>query len=333
MPETAIGSNLLYRIKYITSFVLFILVSQYGFAQTDSTYIGFFEQPLSVRTYFMDKFTVLSHEQGSQGDETSYRSNAPFGIGFGFSYKNVSLSGAYGFDFMRDRKRGKTRSFDFQYHHYGRKFVYDIFFQNYKGLYTEPEDERYELYPDIKLKQYGVYGQYVFNGHRFSYPAAFNQSEKQLKSAGSFLLGGAIYFNEARADSSLVFDGGRKLKNYQVGVNGGYAYTWVANKRIYVSLSLSVAANVGFENIDGRKNKVKVYPSFFPRFSMGYNHDTWSIGTSVVNNRVYILYTAPSKMAFDAGAIQFSITKRFGKAPKFLENQKIIDKYNEYRFW
>lgn len=318
---------------YIAAVILIFLFPQNAFCQVDSTYIGFYEQPLSVHTYFLDKFTALSHLREGEKDETTYRPNAPFGIGLGFSYKNISLSGGYGFDFMRDKKKGKTKSMDFQYHHYGQKFIYDIFFQQYKGVYTEPKDEKYDLYPDIKLIQYGIFSEYVFNGKKFSYSAAFNQSEKQLKSAGSFLLGGAAYYNKARSDSSIVFNGGHHLKNWQLGVNGGYAYTWVASKHFYVSMSMSVGVNMGIEIIDDQRSRVKVYPSMFPRFSMGYNQDAWSIGFSGINNRVYILYTNPSKMAFDTAALQFNVVKRFGRAPKFLEQQKLIDKYNEYRFW
>lgn len=319
--------------KCIVIIIFALLLSQYSFSQVDSSYVGFYEHPLSVRTYFQDKFTALSHQRENEREETSYRPNAPYGIGLGIAYKNISLSGAYGFDFMRDKNRGKTKSMDFQYHYYGQKFIYDIFFQHYKGLFTEPQDEKYDLYPDIKLVQYGVFSQYVFNDKKFSYSAAFNQSQKQLKSAGSFLLGGAAYYNTASSDSSIVFNGGHRLKNWQFGVNGGYAYTWAASKRFFISLSMTVGVNMGIENIDDRKSKVKVYPSLFPRFSMGYNHDTWSVGFSGVNNRVYILYTNPSKMAFDTGALQFNVIKRFGRAPKFLEQQKLIDKYNEYRFW
>lgn len=320
-------------------YILFILttvfsVSQDCSSQIDSTYIGFYEQPLSVRTYFLDKFTVLSHQQGNDAEnEIKYRPNAPYGIGLGISYKNISLSGAYGFDFMRDKKRGKTKSLDFQYHYYGQRFIYDIFFQQYKGLYTKPEEDRYELYPDIKLVQYGVYSQYVFNGNKFSYSAAFNQNQKQLKSTGSFLLGGSVYYNYARSDSLIVFDGGHKLKNWQFGINAGYAYTWAINKHFFASMSASAGASLGLEYIDERKVRVKVYPSIFPRVSIGYNHETWSVGFSGVNNRVYILLTSPSKMAFDTGTLRLNVIKRFGRAPKFLEQQKLIDKYNEYRFW
>ncbi|MDH6310226.1 hypothetical protein M2451_003183 [Dysgonomonas sp. PFB1-18] len=310
------------------------------YSQVDSTYIGFFEQEFAIRPYFLDKYTALSHET-EDGKETIYRPNDPYALGIGFTYKGISLSGAYGFGFMRDKKRGKTKSLDFQYHYYGRKFVMDLFFQNYKGFFVEDEgndkkvhnDDIYHLYPDIRLEQYGGFAQYIFNGNKFSYQAAFNQNEKQLKSVGSFLLGGGIYYNRARSDSSLLFNDKSELDNFQFGVSGGYAFTWVINKRVYISASMSVGANVGVDH-SGEKDKWKVYPTMFPRISAGYNHDNWSLGVSFVNNRIYILHSEQSKMSFDTGALQFSFTRRFGKAPKFLEkNQKIIDTYNHYKFW
>ncbi|MDU1892227.1 MAG: DUF4421 domain-containing protein [Dysgonomonas sp.] len=291
-------------------------------AQTDSTYIGFFEQELALRPYVYDKFTALSHEIGDHDEEVTYRPNNPFGIGLGITWKNISLSGGYGFDFMRNKKKGKTRSIDFQYHYYGRKFVMDFFFQDYKGFFTEDEDKDgvYTLFPDIRLKQYGIFGQYVFNGRKFSYKAAFSQNEKQLKSAGSFLLGGGIYYNQAFSDSTIVESIPNKLNNYQIGVSGGYAYTWVFKKNFYLSGSFSVGVNLGTESLKIRK--VEVYPSLFPRMSMGYNSDTWSIALSGVNNRVYVHFEDKDKLSFDTGSLQISFVKRFRIAPKLIRNIK-----------
>jgi len=266
-----------------------------------------------LKAYFLDKFTSLSNQLGDE-KEITYRPNAPFGLGLGISYKGYSLSGAYGFGFMRDKRKGKTKSTDFQYHYYGRKFVMDLYFQKYKRFYTEPKEEVYELYPDIKLIQYGGFAQYVFNGNRFSYEAAFDQNKRQLKSVGSFLLGGGVYYNKVESDSTLVFNNGtNSMENVQFGVSAGYAYTWVINKRVYISGSFSAGVNIGADGFDkiGKKEEWKIYPTLMPRFSAGYNHTDWSLGLSFVNNRVYILFSKESKVAFDTGAIQFTFTKRF----------------------
>lgn len=286
-------------------------------AQVDSSYIDFFKQKISIRPYLIEAFTALSHQSKNE-ESIIYKPNAPYGIGLGITYKKISFSASYGFDFMRDKRKGKTKSLDLQYHRYGRKVVLDIFFQNYKGLFTDTDvkDGVYTQYPDIHLIQYGAFAQYIFNGNRFSYRAAFDQDEIQKKSTGSFLLGGGVYYNKAKSDSSMVFIDRTKLNNFQFGVSAGYAYTWVINKRVFVSGSLSMGINVGAEKINRfRKGSIEVYPTIFPRFSTGYNHDKWSIGLSVVNNRVYVKYSDESKLAFDTGAIQLSYIYRFDKLP------------------
>jgi len=303
--------------KAIIAFITFILTATNCFAQIDSSYIGFFKQKIAIRPYLIEQFTALSH-QNYDDDEVTYKPNTPYGIGLGVTYKNISLSGSYGFDFMRDKKKGNTKSLDFQYHRYGRKFVLDIFFQNYKGLFTETDEKNgiYTHYPDIHLTQYGAFAQYIFNGNKFSYRAVFDQDEIQLKSVGSFLLGGGVYQNRAKADSSMVFIDKKQLNNFQFGVSVGYAYTWVINKRVFISGSFSAGVNVGAESIDRfGKERIKIYPTLFPRFSAGYNHDSWSLGLSTVINRVYVLYSDASKLSFDTGAFQFSFIKRFDKLP------------------
>ena len=296
-----------------------ILLACEAFSQVDSTYIGFFEQKHSLRPYFSYSFTSLTHEV-NDNKVITYRPNTPFGIGLDLSYRGISIGGAYKPGFLRDGEKGKTRLLDFQYHFYKRKFVFDFFFQDYKGLYVqEKEGDDIELYPDIHLTQYGIFGQYVFNGNQFSYQAAFSQNEKQLKSVGSFLLGGGIYINRARSDSSLVFTEGRHfLNNFQFGVSAGYAYTWVASNRFYVSGSMTVGVNVGAESVSAfGKKKTEVYPTLFPRISVGYNNEDWSISFTGINNRVFIFHSDESNMAFDTGHIQVSFIKRFNLLPPF----------------
>lgn len=308
------------RRLFILLFLCLAVAGQKCYSQIDSTYIGFFSHELSIRPYFSDSFTALSCQFGDD-DEITYRPNAPFGLGIGITYKGYSISGSYGFGFMRDKKKGNTKATDFQYHHYGRKFVMDLFFQRYKRFYIEREREVYDLFSDIKLTQYGGFAQYVFNGNRFSYQAAFDQNQRQLKSTGSFLLGGGVYYNKVESDSTLAFNNGAKMmENVQIGVSLGYAYTWVINKRVYISGSIAVGANLGAEGFDklGKKEEWKIYPTVFPRFSAGYNHDNWSLGLSVVNNRVYILFSDEAKMAFDTGAIQFRFIKRFDSLESLL---------------
>jgi hypothetical protein len=42
------------------------------------------------------------------------------------------------------------------------------------------------------------------NPQRFSFNAAMTQNEWQKKSAGSFMIGGLVYYGQIKGDSSLV---------------------------------------------------------------------------------------------------------------------------------
>lgn len=310
------------HVRYII--LCIVLFPLYCFSQTDSLYIKPFDQELSIKPYVYKNFTSISHEVGN--DEVMYMPNNPVSIGIGVTYKQYSLSGGYGFGFMRDKNMGKTKSLDFQYHYYGRKFVFDVFFQNYKGFYYEDEkkDEVYHIFPDIKLVQYGLFGLYVFNGKKFSYQAAFNQTERQVKSAGSFQIGGGLYYNHLRSDTLFSLDGG-KLKNYQISLSGGYAYTWVIKKNYFVSMSVSVGINFGDRSLKSFGRKLEVSPSVFPRVSMGYNGSNWSVGLSFLANRIYASHTKDLKMSFNTGSFQLYYVKRFSVTPKFLKKIKYIN--------
>lgn len=321
-PINEASVNQLY-IRPVISFLITFLFSSYSQAQVDSSYIQPYDHELSIKPHVYYKYTSITHEIDDD-NELTYMPNSPVSLGLGVTYKNYSLSGGYGFGFMRDKERGNTKSLDFQYHYYGRKFIADIFFQRYKGFYTEEKDEVYEIYPDIKVVQYGVHGQYVFNNKKFSYRAAFNQSEKQLKSAGSWQLGGGIYYNEIRSDSTLYLNEYKSLRNYQFSISGGYVYNWVINKNFFLSGGVSVGANLGIENTSDFK-KVIISPSVFPRISAGYNADDWSIGLSAVINRMYVTRTSSLKMIFDTGTLQMSFIKRFDVAPKFMKKIKYIN--------
>ncbi len=301
-----------------------IVYSHNGYAQVDSTYIAPFSQEFSVGVYSYYRYTVLTHEEAGGYRET-YLPNSPVGIGLSISYKGYSLSGGYGLRFLRDKELGKTESMDWQYHYYGRRFVVDGFFQRYKGFYTEENNgPPYTLYPDLSMKQYGLNGLYVFNNKKFSYRAAFSQSEQQLKSAGSFQLGAGVFYNQVASDSSFSIDGRNKLDNYQLNLNLGYIYTKLIKKRYYVSLGASLAINLSTEDLSPIK-KVEVLPSVFPRFAAGYNADTWSLGMTFLMTNMYMYKNEPSELFFGTGSMRFKYIKRFNLAPRFLKKVKVLN--------
>ena len=312
-----------FSVRFISLVLLIGVYQGTCFAQIDSSYILPFEQKFSVQASVSNKFLSLVQEY----DDKSTRSfsivpNTPVNIGLGFTWKNLSISGSYGFQFLRDKSKGKTRSFDFQYHYYARKFVIDIFLQNYRGYNRvyEDDEETFIRASDVQITQYGAHGMYVFNNRKFSYKAAYNLSEKQIKSAGGFLIGGGVFQSRIRSDSTLVLRNNRHQQdNFQFGVSGGYGYTWVIKKHFFVAGSLTVGVNIGADRIENfGKQKLEVYPTFFPRASAGYHADNWSIGVSALTNTVAMEISTPKSTMLRSGTFQLTFVKRFDTHPKIL---------------
>lgn len=285
--------------------------------QKDSLYIADYKQKLILSTFVAREFINMSVETPEQ--DVIYMPNNPVELGLGFSWKNSMLSFAYGygFDFMRSKKRGKTESLDLQFHHYNRKFAFDFFLQQYNGFYMEEESQNdyFELCPDLRMKQYGITGQYVFNNRRFSYRAAFAHNEKQLRSAGSILLGVGAYFSDIRSDSSFMYNDKNSLRNFQLGVSAGYTYTWVINRHWFVNGSVTTGIHFGNNKIGLIGEKTEVYPTVFPRVSIGYDHDNWSFGFVYLNNMIFPAFSDDRVIGLMSGTFQFSYYMRIHDVP------------------
>jgi len=276
--------------------------------QYDSTFIAPFEQELSVSASSYYQFTMLTHT-ADNNISTTYIPNTPVGIGLSVSYKNFSVSGGMRPKFMKNPEFGETKMTDWQWHYNGRKFILDMVIKNYEGFYSQNDNEIITLHPDIKVIQYGLYGQYLFNSKKFSYRAAFSQSERQLKSAGSFQLGGGFSYNYISAETSLAINTQNSLKNYQFGISGGYVYTWVIKKGYHVSTGMSAGLNIGSETVS--MEKINVSPNLLPNVSIGYSADSWSVRISCVLNRTYISNNGKLNIFFDTGCAEMSFIKRF----------------------
>lgn len=303
--------------KKLSHIFLFLALACCCSAQVDSLYIRGYNHKLMLMGFAVKDILFLSVE--NPGKEIMYMPNNPTELGLGLAWNNTVLcfSYGYGFDFMRDKELGRTKSFDFQLHNYSRKFVLDLFVQDYKGFYMEEDkSDLYVLCPDLGIRQFGFNGQYIFNNKRFSYKAAFNQSERQLRSAGSFLAGAGVYFTEIRSDSSFVYNGKNNLENFQFGINAGYVYTWVLGKHWHINASATMGICFGSEKISKfGKQRLEVYPTVLPRLAVGYNHTTWAFCFSFVGNMTFPAFKDKEALGLMSGGFQLTYFKRIADVP------------------
>lgn len=145
---------------------------------------------------------------------------------------------------------------------------------------------------------------YIFNHRRFSYPAAYNQSTVQLRSAGSWLVGlrydhQRLDFDYTRLPQQLVDTitayglhnvlDITKLRYTNISITGGYAYNWVPGKNWLVAISLTPA--IGFKKISGERltgnqilNQIKnVNIDFIGRLGVVWNTGKAFAGASFIS--------------------------------------------------
>lgn len=132
---------------------------------------------------------------------------------------------------------GKYRDFEIEFNSYGRRFGIDAVYhdaKNYRGWHDHEGMERIHL-PDglLHVRTLNVNAFYVFNCRRFSYPAAFSQSDIQRRSAGSFLLAASAQGQR----TSLDWEQPMTLKTTNVALGAGYGYNYVPSQGWLLHLS------------------------------------------------------------------------------------------------
>jgi hypothetical protein len=296
----------------------------------DSNYYKTYPQKLTTRFYFSKKYTSVSVPAINENADFKYRANTQLNMGVGATYNNISLNLAYGFGFLNpDDEKGKSKSIDLELHVYPYKWAVDVLGIRHKGLHISPKGyaattaNNYYYRPDAIMTLAGVSAYKVLNTDRFSYNAAMIQSEWQIRSAGSFLYGGEIYYGSLKADSSLIpatkenlfaQAGFNKMQFFTLGAGGGYAYTLVAAKHFFVTGSVIANLDIHFstENFNGAQNKkTTVAPSFIYKAAVGYNSNDWNISANWAANTIWIKGASDARAyMIPTGNYRFILAKR-----------------------
>ncbi len=104
------------------------------------------------------------------------------------------------------------------------------------------EMEKVTLIDPIRVKTIIADGYYMFNGKKFSYAAAYDQSVIQKRSAGSLMAGLMYnythidYAADSNGDLIYLTEGLGQIKLWQGSVGVGYAYNWVPVRGLLVNV-------------------------------------------------------------------------------------------------
>jgi len=121
--------------------------------------------------------------------------------------------------------------------------------------------------PDMNLFSIGAYGYWVYNSRKFSLRAAFIQNEKQVKSAGSFMIRPGFSFFEVTSDTGII--PGTIVTTYKLAKNEvvkggrffsfslapGYTYTLVFLRNVYINAAVFPGVSMITYSYHTRDNK------------------------------------------------------------------------------
>ena len=188
-----------------------------------------------------------------------------------------------------------------------------------------PEDNKEEwdevqLIDPIRVRTLILDGYYLFNGKRFSYAAAYDQSVIQKRSAGSFMAGAMYYHGHINyatpnnGDLIYMMKGLGRVKLWQGSVGVGYAYNWVPFRGMLVSaMAMPMITFV---------NKIKVYgystnveelmedERFFSEDISDEEWDNWFYGNLLITPIGDETFNSGMTLNFDA---RLSLTYNFGR--------------------
>ena len=275
--------------------------------KTDSLYILGYPQKFKVMGFVATR--SLEIDAGNK----NYSPNYPLTLGVGFVVKNTifGMQLGYGFIPLKSKKEyGKSKVMDFQAHHYGRNVIVDLFFQDYKGFYSyKRAGSIEELFPDMSVLQFGAEATYVFNGNRYSSKAAFDLNELQLESAGSWLVGGGAYYYRLKGFEDDAPSSSNTFENVQLGINTGYAYSWVINDRWLLSGMAKAGVNFGDATHKTHNGNVEIYPTASARFSGNYHKKDWGLSMVIMISNKSVYPIKSDELSLTSITMQLSYVK------------------------
>jgi hypothetical protein len=241
--------------------------------------------------------------QKDRSQKLTYRPNNDYGLGFGIYAFGVGAEITFAIQPKQSSQDiyGHSSANDLQLNLLSKRWGMDVFTQHYTGFYVNdpnksiPTGAPYPLRPDISTWNTGLNGIYVFNKNKYSLKSAYNFSEKQLRSGGSFILSGTLNTFSFRADSAVyginyetvlgANTAFQKLDYTTFSIAPGYGHTFVV-KNFFLNASLSLGpANhwVSYQS-HGLNYSSTTLNSFLDlRMAIGYNGDKFFTGVTFIS--------------------------------------------------
>lgn len=189
------------------------------------------------------------------GTEFNIHPNIENNIRLGVNYRFISAGIEFAPDFLPgngDRNsKGKTQSFEIGSSLILRHWFADLEYASVRGYFLEntrdfvawKEGDPYIQFPDLSYQGVSINSGYIMNS-KYSLNSVISQTERQLKSAGTFMPFLSMRYYLIDDQSSDVNT--QKTDNTEIRLGPGYAHTLVVREKFYASFG--AFTGIGYQN-------------------------------------------------------------------------------------
>ena len=212
-------------------------------------------------------------------------------------------------------EKGKTSVFRLSLDMFIKDFYQSFDYDQTKGYYIDgieagipgpnPGNDEFLILPDMRTLSITGITRYRFN-ENYSFKALVNQTEIQIKSAGSFVPELRYGFWQIKQPS-----GAQDIESFYVIANAGYYYTFVLSENWYANLGLSTGFGIEFNKLDTRLPDMEVTQrttsgvfDLNTQIGIGYNSTRLHAGTALIGSAI---------SRNDESAIQFDNVRGYFK--------------------
>lgn len=221
--------------------------------------------------------------------------NTPNNLLLKINYEFISFGIQFAPDFLPgngDKSiKGNTKSFQLETTLIFKHWFADLSYSKVKGFYLENTSDFnsswvngdvYIQFPDLHYDGFSISSGYI-NNSKFSFRSLTSQTERQLKSAGSFIP--VFNVDYYVIDDKSAGSNTQKSNNIEMSVGPGYAKTFVVKEQFYFSLGLF--SSLGYLNTKlltrtPEENMITNQDNFIFRWEgktgIGYNNDKFYTG-------------------------------------------------------
>ncbi len=337
--------------KWKTKTIVFFVVlactipakSQAGVQDTtaESNIISY-KQRLNVYLFGIQKFSNFEIKNKEQEKKLKYVPNESLSPGVGFNYKWLGFSAAFNLGLHNEDKElyGETNSLDLQLDIYSKKYLFNAYFLFYESYYWKnPKDffpswnikDSALVMPEIKTATFGFSAIHILNYEDFSFKAAYQNVERQVSSAGSWLVGLKFSIYGIASDSSIVpgilhskypnavdFSG---LNAINLGTAFGYTYTFIFSEFFYFNAALMIGINlqaVSTRRLNGEliKGDGKISSNAMFKSALGCNKPKLFYGITFSSDSFLVKNPNDTEFTYNYGKLRIFYGLRFNVGKK-----------------